>query len=169
MSTAQHQVTNFNVDNAATYKGKIDGNSQVSAAFSAAFQCYANTVPNMALNVAAGVHRVGGQFLVISAQVTGTFVAPVTNPRIDRIALREVDALLVILPGVENAVPVAPIYPLGYIPVAQVQLAVAVAALTNSMINDERTLYRHPRMEYAYYSMERTARYARLLSALNLT
>lgn len=169
MSTAQHQVTNFNSDNAATYKSKLDGNSQVAAAFSAAFQCYAQTVPNMTLNVAAGVHRVGGQFLVISLQTTGAFVAPIANPRIDRIALREVDALLVVLPGTENAVPVAPIYPLGFIPVAQVQLAVGVAALTNSMINDERTLYRHPRMEFAYYSMERAVRYGRLLSALNLT
>ena len=169
MTVSTFVQTNFTIQLPAVYKANIDAAIAALAQLAADFAPHEQAVPNMTVLVDAGNLRVGGQLIGLTQQVTGTLVAPSVNPRIDRLALRESDGILTVFTGVENAVPVAPIYPLGYIPVASLAMTLGMSVIGNAIITDDRAYVRHPRMEFAYYSMERAARSGRLLAALNLT
>lgn len=170
MPSAKYRVPNFNVDDAATYKATIDGNAQVALQTAAAFAAYAQTVPDMTLNVAAGTLTILGIPTVKAIQLTPTFGAPVTNPRIDRIVLSVTSGIISVLTGAEAASPVPPTIGFGFSPICQVALAVAVPALTNSMITDERTVsFGQFQYTVTQIDMERMRRRARLFSALNFS
>lgn len=168
MSSAQYRVPNFNADDAATYKATLDGNAQVALQTAAAFSAYAQIVPNMTLIVAAGTLTILGVPTIKALQFTPTFSAPVTNPRIDRIVLSVTTGIISVLTGAEAAVPVPLTVGFGFSPICQVSLAVGVAALTNSMITDERTVsFGQFQYTVTQIDLERMRRRARLFSALN--
>ncbi len=75
-------------------------------------------------------------------QVTGTFSAPITNPRIDRIVVDRMTGVLSVVTGTEATSPNPPAIPTGKAPVAQVLLRTSSTAITNDMITDERDLSR---------------------------
>lgn len=80
-------------------------------------------------------------------QVTPAFIAPVTNPRIDRIVMDQSTGLLSVVAGTEATTPAAPAIPAGQVPVAQVRLAPGDTAITTVMITDERDA---PRLGHGY-------------------
>ncbi len=136
--TAKYQVTDFTVDDAVTLKAKLDGNSSVAARTVGAFQCYANETPNMTVKVSAGGVFIGGSLLEKAIQTSGTIVAPVSNPRIDRVVIDPTTGIVSIVTGTEAGSPVAPPIPNGYRPLARIALTVGMAQIMNQFITDER-------------------------------
>lgn len=137
MATAQFQITDFTLDDPATLKAKLDGNSKVLAR-TAGYQCYAAAVPNMTVKAAAGGRFVSGVLVENAIQTSGAITAPVTNPRIDRVVVNQATGVASVVTGTEAGVPVAPPIPSGFEPVAQIALLTSTTAITNSMITDER-------------------------------
>lgn len=138
MATAQHQVTDFTVDDPATIKAKLDGNSAVAMRNLAAYQCYAATPPDMTVKVAAGSRFLAAALVENAIQTTAAFAAPVGNPRIDRIVIDAVTGVHSVVAGTPAASPAAPAIPAGKEPCAQILLQTNSVAITNSMITDER-------------------------------
>lgn len=138
MATAEYKVTNFTVDDPATLKTKLDGNAAVLTRTGAAYQCYASTPAAMTVKVAAGGRMVLGALVENAIQVSGAIVAPVANPRIDRVVIDAVTGVASVIAGVENAAPVPPAIPTGKEPCAQIALAVGAVAISNINITDER-------------------------------
>lgn len=138
MTTAQYQITDFTVDDPATIKAKLDGNSKVAVRTAAAYQAYAAAVPNMTVKVAAGGRFVSGVLVENAIQTSGVIVAPAVNPRIDRVVINQATGVASIVGGVEAGVPVPPLIPSGFEPCAQIALTTITAAITNALITDER-------------------------------
>lgn len=153
----------------AAYKAALDAATKVMSQIGAAFAPHEAAAVNMTAVIDAGTLRVSGTTLNVAQQTTGTLVAPVSNPRDDRLAIREIDGVLVVFPGAENAVPVAPVVPLGYMPIARIRLTVGMSTILNSSITDERAANRVARLDASYYGLERATRSGRLMAALNLT
>lgn len=166
MTTAQYQITNFTVDDAATLKAKLDGNSSVLTRTGAAFQCYANSPAAMNVKVAAGGLMVSGMLVESAIQTSGTITAPSVNPRIDRVVIDAVTGVASVITGAEAGVPVAPPIPLGKLPVAQIALATSTIAITNILISDERALQQG--RAAGLLDLERAVRRGRHFAALNL-
>lgn len=138
MATAEYKITNFTVDDPATIKAKLDANSAVVTRTAAGFQCYASTPTGMTVRVAAGALFVASALVENAIQVSGALVAPVVNPRIDRVVIDQLSGVASIIGGVEAAVPVAPALPAGKLPIAEISLAVGLVAITNALITDKR-------------------------------
>lgn len=77
---------------------------------------------------------------LVSDQVTSSLVAPVNNPRIDRIGIDVLSGGLLILTGTEAASPVPPSYQNDVLPICQVRLEPGQTVITNGHITDERGL-----------------------------
>lgn len=77
---------------------------------------------------------------LVARQITGTFTAPVTNPRIDRVVGDCVTGVISVVTGTEAATPSPPAIPAGKFPIAQVALKTSSTAINNSMITDERNI-----------------------------
>jgi hypothetical protein len=167
MGTAQFQVTNFTVDDAATIKAKIDGNFAVAQRISAAYQCYANSPAGMTVKVAAGALLILGGLVENAIQTSGTITAPSVNPRIDRVVIDAITGVASIITGAEAGVPVPPAIPTGKLPCAQISLAISTTAITNILITDERTPGQG-RATGNNIDFERAARRGRHFAALNL-
>lgn len=123
---------------AAAYKAALDAVAKVAKRGSQAFAPHAQTTPNMTVRVDAGPVFYNGALTEVAAQNTATIVAPVTNPRIDRIVTDLATGAVSVVAGVENVSPTAPAIPANKLPCAQVSLLVASTAITNSMLTDER-------------------------------
>jgi hypothetical protein len=103
------------------------------------FYAHETTVPDMTVTIDAG--KLFTTLLITKAQqISATITAPVTDPRIDRIAIDTATGDLVIIAGTENASPVAPSYLSTYYPICQIALAISTTEITNSLITDERVL-----------------------------
>jgi len=110
----------------------------------ASFSVFPSSPASMSPVVTAGLVW-DGQTLVSGAQqVVGPFVAPVNNPRIDRVVLNKITGVASVIHGEEAAAPTAPeIRPtdLGdpeLLPLARIFLAAGAQAITGDDITDER-------------------------------
>lgn len=94
----------------------------------------------MTVTVDSGRLMHKGVIVTNTQQVSTTIVAPVSNPRIDRLVINERTGVLLLVAGNEAASPVAPAIPLGYISCCKVLLSNSppTTAITNSLITEER-------------------------------
>ena len=92
--------------------------------------------PSMTLKVRAG--QVASNILTyfIPEQITSAFTAPVSNPRIDVVAINS-NGNVINITGSENITPVAPTYA-NNIPLAQILLQTSTTSIVSSMITDVR-------------------------------
>jgi hypothetical protein len=105
------------------------------------FAPHAASAPDMTVLLDAGCIFAGGgspSLTEVAPQTTTTITAPVTHPRIDRIVIDSVTGLCSVVGGTESLTPVPPAIPANKIPIAQVALATATTAITDSLISDER-------------------------------
>jgi hypothetical protein len=114
------------------------GDMSVLARIAAAFAPHETAPPSMKVAVDAGAILVSGQPVAIGAQSTGVLTAPLTNSRIDRVAIDYVTGAISVVTGTEAANPVPPAIPAGLSPVARIQLSVGMQAISNARIDDER-------------------------------
>lgn len=139
MTVATPVQPNFNTMSAAIYKAALDAQTQVLGNTAAMYAPHEAATPDMTVKVDAGRFMAGAVTLVTNAQqTTATLTAPVTNPRIDRVVIDAVTGVVSVVAGTENASPTPPAIPSGKLPVCQIALATATAAITNSLITDER-------------------------------
>ena len=138
MPVATFLQTDFTTQDATSYKAAIDGDISVMAKLAAPFAPHAQATPNMTVVVNAGAVFDGGVLTPVAAQSTGTFTAPVSNPRIDRIVINPANGGILTVTGTEATSPLPPAISLGFLPIAQVLLQTSSAAITNLMITDER-------------------------------
>jgi hypothetical protein len=138
MPVASFLPTDFTTQDSTTYKSAIDGNGSVMARLAAAFAPSQQTTPNMTILVGSGALMAWGNVVPVAAQSTAIIAAPVANPRIDRVVIDAGNGAIATVTGTENASPVAPAIPSGFLPVAQVLLQPGVSSITNAMITDER-------------------------------
>lgn len=131
-------------DDSATYKSKIDAGFKVSDRVAWAFACYAKDTPDMQVLVGPGSIHYGLTVVEITEQTSSTITAPSGNPRIDRVVVDHHTGVMAIVTGSESASPVPPALTAGQVPVAQILLddSPATTQITNSLITDERALYR---------------------------
>lgn len=138
MTTAQFQVVDFAADDPSTIKNKLANDTLVLARTGAAYQCYANSPPTMAVKVAAGSLFVGGAPVENGIQSSSTITAPSANPRIDRVVVDAATGVASVVTGAEAGSPVAPAIPAGKLPCARIALATSTTSIGNSLITDER-------------------------------
>lgn len=135
---AQYTRPDQTTQNGSPYRSNIDGGIVASERIALAFLPQAQAVANMTVRVLAGALVIGGALTEIAAQSTPTLVAPVTNPRIDRVVMNQATGAILVVSGAEAASPVAPTIPSGYSPICRVQLATSTTAIGASLITDER-------------------------------
>lgn len=141
MTVATFVQPNVTTQSAAVYKAAIDAAIAVLATIGADYACHAKGTPDMQVLVDSGQLFLANSTLVSNAQQTSaTIVAPVTNPRIDRIVINDQTGVISVITGSEAASPSAPAITAGTRPVAQILLATSTTAITNSMITDERVV-----------------------------
>lgn len=138
MTVATFNQSNFTTQDATSYKASIDGDVSVMAKLAAPFAPHAQAAPNMTVLVDAGAVFGGGILMPVAAQSTGTFTAPVSHPRIDRIVINPANGAILTVAGTESATPVALAIPSAFLPIAQVLLQTTSTSITNAMITDER-------------------------------
>ena len=139
MTVATFNQNNFTVDDAATYKGKLDANIAVLAGIAAQFAAHAAATPNMTVLIDAGLLFKDTILTAVSQQTTTTLVAPVSNPRIDRLVIDAATGVYSVIAGVEAASPVAPAITMGKLPIARLAMTVGMTVIANAIITDERT------------------------------
>lgn len=140
MTVAQFQQTNYTTQTGTAYPLAIDADWAVAARLVDNFAPHAQVTPNLTVGVDAGHIFNGTTLSEVAAQTTGTFTAPVSNPRIDRVVIDRFTGTLSVVAGTENVSPSPPAIPAGTLPVAQVYLTVGMAAIGNTSITDERDL-----------------------------
>lgn len=127
----------------SAYPANLDAAIAVLANTAAHFAPHEASTPNMTVVVDAGkLGDLGQGTVTVGQQTTGTITAPSTNPRIDRVVIDGVTGAVSVVTGTEAASPVAPAVPVGKITVAQVALSTSTTSITNSLLTDERTLFR---------------------------
>lgn len=94
----------------------------------------------MSILVEAGSMFANGAVVTKTQQNSATFVAPVSNPRIDRVVMDPVTGVISVVAGAEAASPVAPAITSGKLPICQIALATSTTAIGNSLITDERSM-----------------------------
>ena len=124
---------------AASYKANIDGSIAVLAQIGAGFAPRAQDTANMTVRVDPGAlfDRSAGGFLALAAQSTAAIYAPGANSKIVRVYI-DAAGVCGTVEGSASASPVAPAYPPGVTPLAQVTIAASTTTITNAMISDER-------------------------------
>jgi len=106
------------------------------------FYAHEAATPDMTILIDAGRVVFGGVLATQPQQTSALFVAPVTNPRVDRIVIDEATGAASIVQGIEAVTPVAPDIPPGKLHNCQIQLETTTTEITNNvieMIVDERT------------------------------
>lgn len=136
--TATYTLTDFNSQNPTPYKSNIDGNFAVAQRIVDPFAPHAQVSPNMTVQLDPGSIWSGSVLTELSAQNTSVIVAPVTNPRIDRVVISSITGIIAVITGTEAMSPVAPAFGVNQFPVAQVALQTTSVIITNAMITDER-------------------------------
>lgn len=96
-------------------------NLRKDAAAAAALLATEQSSPNMTVQVEAGKVYLAGTKIEYAGGNSGTFTAPVSNPRIDLLYLNS-SGSLVILQGTEAGSPTAPTYPDNALPICEVYL-----------------------------------------------
>lgn len=138
MTAATFVQPNRTTDSGSVYPANIDAAIRVLARLGQAFAPHEQSTPDMTVRVDAGF-LFDGAMSEIAAQSTGTLVAPVSNPRIDRVVIDPTTGAVSVVTGTEAASPAAPAVPEGLLPLCQVLLATSTTAIANSIITDERT------------------------------
>ena len=138
MTVTKYSTPDNTTDTSQEYKGKIENNFAVHNFIAGAFAPHAADTPNMTVKVDAGKIFIDGSLVSQSQQTTSTIVAPVTNPRIDRVVIDRITGAVSVLTGTEAASPVAPAITYGKISICQFPLTTSTTSITNSMITDER-------------------------------
>lgn len=142
MTVATFEQPNYLTQSAAAYKAAIDAAIAVLQSIGGDFAPHASTAANMQVVIDAGrIFKPGGTMVSVSQQTTGALIAPVSNPRIDRIVVDSEDGIYSVITGTESASPTAPAIPNGKLPVCQIAMTVAMTTIANSIITDERTTY----------------------------
>lgn len=142
MTVATFTQPNYLTQSASAYKAAIDAAIAVLNSIGGDFAPHASTAPNMQVVIDAGrIFKPGGSIISIAQQTTGALIAPITNPRIDRVVVDSEDGVYSVLTGTESASPVAPAIPNGKLPVCQISMTVGMTTIANSIITDERTTY----------------------------
>jgi len=95
---------------------------------------------SMVVTLTAGFIPGSGTVTPVGSQSTAAFVAPVGNPRIDRIVVSRTTGLLAVIAGTPAATPVPPAVPGADVPIAQVLLTPSTTAIPAALITDERDL-----------------------------
>ena len=142
--TAQFVLSNYTTQTATAYPLAMDGNWAVSQRFVDNFAPRApNAQPNMYVTLDAGhLFAPSTETLTeLAAQTSATIVAPVGNPRIDRIVINSITGVIAVITGTASASPVAPVFTTNTLPIAQVLLQPTSTTITNAMITDERALW----------------------------
>ena len=141
MSIATWLLSNFTTQTPSNYKANIDGNFAVLGRTGAMFSVFDNgALANMYVQVRAGVIFNGSTLIEVAQQSPGPFVAPVGNPRIDRVVIDAASGAVSVVTGTPAASPVAPAIPANKWPIAQILLQTTSTTITNTMITDERCL-----------------------------
>lgn len=138
MTVATYTPPNNTTQTATEYKAALDGGMAVHHRVAGAFAPHEAATPDMTVVVDAGAIMSGTTLTEKAQQATGTITAPVTNPRIDRIVIDSSTGVVSVIAGAEAASPVPPALTSGKLPIARVLLQTSSAAITNSMITDER-------------------------------
>lgn len=142
MTVATFTQPNYLTQSASAYKAAIDAAIAVLNSIGGDFAPHASTAPNMQVVIDAGrIFKPGGSIISVAQQTTGALIAPITNPRIDRVVVDSEDGVYSVLTGTESASPVAPAIPNGKLPVCQISMTVGMTTIANSIITDERTTY----------------------------
>jgi len=125
---------------ATAYKNAIEASIKVNHEVAGQFAPHEAAAPDMTIVVDDGRFMYAGGLVIQPQQTTVAFVAPINNPRIDRVVIDNVTGAISIVSGVENVAPVAPAIPIGKQPCCQVLLinTPATTVITNTMISDER-------------------------------
>ena len=123
-----------------TYKTYIDAAIAVLAVQAAAFAAHGQSTPDMTVAIDAGsVWNVDTETLTaVAAQNSAAITAPVTDPRKDIVYIDESTGTVGVAAGTEAATPADPAIPAGKIPVARINLTVAMTTIANSIIDDLR-------------------------------
>lgn len=139
MTVATPIQPDVTTQSAAVYKAAIDAQTAALAQTANMYAPHEAATPDMTVLVDAGRFLASAVTLVTNAQqTTATITAPVTNPRIDRVVIDAVTGVISVVAGAEAASPSAPAIPSGKLPLCQIALATSTAAITNSLITDER-------------------------------
>ena len=128
----------YTTQNSAAYKAAIDGGFAALWRLGTAFAPHEQASPDMTVRLDAGVVWDGATLTEVAAQSTGTITAPASNPRIDLVVIDQVTGAVSVVTGTEDPSPTAPAPGTGKAPVAEVALATATTAITNSLITDRR-------------------------------
>lgn len=141
MTVAKFTQPNYLTQTAAAYKAAIDAAIAVLATVGGDYACHAKDTPDMQVLVDAGQLFLANSTLISNAQQTSaTIVAPVSNPRIDRIVINDQTGVVSVITGSEAASPTAPAITAGTRPIAQILLQTSSTVIANSMITDERVV-----------------------------
>ena len=122
----------------SAYKLAIKNAIMALARLGRPFAPHEQDTPNMTVRVDAGQVFKDDTLTEKAAQNTGTFTAPGTYDRIDRLVISQSTGVISVVTGVEAASPSPPVIPSGKLPVAQVLLHPSTTAITNDLITDER-------------------------------
>ena len=139
-----YPLPNHTADTASEYKNNIDAAAAKQDLLAGQFYAHEADTPDMTMVVDAGRMLSGGVLVVQAQQTTAAIVAPVTDPRIDRVVIDENTGAVSVVAGVEAASPVASALPVGVMPCCQVALAVGMSVITNDLITDERVSLQKP-------------------------
>lgn len=140
MTVSTFNQPNFNTQDVTTYKGSIDASIKVLMEMAANFAAHEAAVPDMTVVVDAGKLWTGGVYLSRVPQVTAVITAPVTDPRIDRLAIDLSTGNVVVIAGAEAPSPVAPAYSSMHYPLCQIALTPSITVVANGDIIDERAV-----------------------------
>jgi len=137
----------FTVDDATTYRTKLDGNSAVAKRAIDAFAPHAATSPAMSVVVDAGfivsLPPTGQQTVTEVAQQTVTITTAPTTPnnRIDLVVIAAGTGTASVVAGTPATSPTAPALPAGKSQIAQVSVPYGTATITGSKITDLRAVW----------------------------
>lgn len=141
MSVTKYNPPTQSADSFPTYKDNIDASIRVLGQVAAAFAPRESDVPAMTVTIDGGKIHNGIALLIVAPQVTTTFTAPTTNPRIDRVVINSSTGVYSIVTGAEAASPVAPDIPVDTVPVCQISMYVGQTEILNADITDERVSF----------------------------
>lgn len=96
------------------------------------------TISGSTLTLSHATLQAGTNVQVALGQISPAIVAPVSNPRIDRIVVSAATGSVSVITGTPAGSPVAPALTAGVLPVAQVLMQTSSTAILNTMITDER-------------------------------
>lgn len=126
--------------NGAVYKSAIDSAVACLAHSGLTFLPQPQATPDMTVYIWPGSILTDGSLTSVFAQSSPTFVAPVGNPRIDRIVLNPATGAIQVVAGTPAASPVAPAIPTNRLPICKVTLQPSSTVISASMITDERAM-----------------------------